>query len=363
MLNFLKGELYKANRFMRTRIPFVAALLAACIGAVALLGHSVYTVKISDGTKTFTVHSLNRNVETAMLSAGLDTKAYKILETSVGKKQTHVLVGKTFPVYVTVGNETKEVFAVKSTVGEILATLGIEIDEFDMVEPSADTLVSKTGYIDYTDINYVTGSYTEPIPCDTVKVYSSDRDAGTSTVEKGKDGMQLVEYTSKLVNGVAVETVVNNIVTLSNAVSGKQIIGTAAASSQKKGDVVKTSDTVSCVSTLTPSQPIGLDAGGNPVNYKKKMTVQATAYTYTGKNCAIGVAPQPGYIAVNPKIIPYGTKMYIKSSDGRYIYGYAVAADTGGFTRTRPNNVDLFFSSRSACNAFGRRNVEIFILE
>ena len=75
------------------------------------------------------------------------------------------------------------------------------------------------------------------------------------------------------------------------------------------------------------------------------------------------MAPQPGYIAVNPTVIPYGTKMYIKTADGSVIYGYAVAADTGGFIKKYPNGVDLFMSTESACRSFGVRNVEIYILE
>ena len=55
--------------------------------------------------------------------------------------------------------------------------------------------------------------------------------------------------------------------------------------------------------------------------------------------------------------------MYIKSSDGRYIYGYAVAADTGGFIKKHPTGVDLFFTTESACQRFGVRTVEIYILE
>ena len=55
--------------------------------------------------------------------------------------------------------------------------------------------------------------------------------------------------------------------------------------------------------------------------------------------------------------------MYIKSSDGKYVYGYAVAADTGGFARKNPTKVDLAFPSAVACSNFGRRNVEIYILE
>ena len=93
------------------------------------------------------------------------------------------------------------------------------------------------------------------------------------------------------------------------------------------------------------------------------MTSRATAYTYTGHNCATGVAPQPGYIAVNPNVIPYGTKMYIKTADGSVIYGYAVAADTGGFIKNHPTGVDLFMATRSECVSFGVRNVEIYILE
>lgn len=93
------------------------------------------------------------------------------------------------------------------------------------------------------------------------------------------------------------------------------------------------------------------------------MTSRATAYTYTGHNCATGVAPQPGYIAVNPNVIPYGTKMFIKTADGGVIYGYAVAADTGGFIKNHPTGVDLFMATRSECVSFGVRNVEIYILE
>lgn len=243
-----------------------------------------------------------------------------------------------------------------ATVGEILADAGFTVDEYDMVEPSLDTLITQTAYIDYLDINYVSGSYTEAIPCGMDTVYSDAQSLGTTTVKNGIDGVRQIEYTSKLVNGVEVEKTISNTITLSQAIDGIKIIGT-------KESKVITSDMVKSVSTLTPSSPIELDENGIPVNYKNHITVQATAYTYTGNKCATGVNPQPGYIAVNPSIIPYGTKMYIKSSDGSYIYGYAVAADTGGFVKTNPRNVDLFFSTQSACSAFGRRNVEIYILE
>ena len=167
-------------------------------------------------------------------------------------------------------------------------------------------------------------------------------DGKTTTLVNGKNGVSQVNYTAKVINGVTVETVVNSTVTLSNPVNRRQVIGATTTSV-----ATATSSSVSCISTLSPSSPIELDANGAPINYTKKMTVQATAYTYTGHNCATGVAPQPGYIAVNPRVIPYGTRMYIVSSDGRFVYGYAVAADTGGFTSSRPNNVDLFMATKT----------------
>ena len=54
--------------------------------------------------------------------------------------------------------------------------------------------------------------------------------------------------------------------------------------------------------------------------------------------------------------------MYIRCKDGSYIYGYAVAQDTGGFTKTTNRIVDLYFNTKSECIRFGLRDVDIYIL-
>ena len=357
MIERLK-HLLRRERLMQLRMPCIALMCALAIGGAALFVHSGRTVKISDGEDTFTITTLAADVNKALSSVSLKSQSYRVLSVDVKDRLTSVKIAYTFPVYITIGNETKKIEAVSSTVSEILRSTGYNIDEHDMVEPSADTVIKKTAYIDYINVDYVSGSYTEPIAHGTDKIYSSQYAAGTERTQNGTDGIREVYYTAKVVNGVTVETVVNNTTTVVESVNAMGIIGTQRATSS-----VKTGDNVNTISTLTPSSPIELDANGIPVNYKKHITVQATAYTYTGNNCSTGVAPQPGYIAVNPRYIPYGTKMYIKSSDGSYIYGYAVAADTGGFIKSRPTNVDLFFSTQSACTAFGRRNVEIYILE
>lgn len=355
MLRLNKGG-FNFAKLLQKRIPLVAMLFIAVICAATLLFGNVNTFAVIDGEKTHKVHTLSDDVETAISVAGFNSNKYKVLSVSATDNLTSVALAYTFPVYITVGDETVETYAIENTVGEILKDAGYTVDAFDMVEPALDTVISDTAYIDYTNIDYISGSYTETIPCTVKTVYSSKLESGATTLTEGKDGEEQVNYTAKVVNGVTVETVVDSRITLSEPVNGTKTIGTKKAA-------VKTSESVKSISTLTPSSAIDLDENGNPVNFKKHITVQATAYTYTGNKCATGVSPQPGYIAVNPNVIPYGTKMYIKSSDGSYIYGYAVAADTGGFVKSRPNNVDLFMSSKAACSAFGRRNVEIYILE
>ena len=103
-----------------------------------------------------------------------------------------------------------------------------------------------------------------------------------------------------------------------------------------------------------------LDDNGVPLNYSNVITGSATAYSGDGTT-STGVTPRPGYVAVDPSEIPYGTKLYIVSTDG-IVYGYAIAADTGGFIYNSSTVVDLYYNTESECINFGRRNVKIYVL-
>ena len=355
MFTVIKAALGKAKSIVFSRIPLIAVLCIACIVSSVMLGFSVRTFNVSDGHNTFTIRSLAGDINSALKLVDLKSNNFRVMTTCVNGNVTDVEIAYTFPVFVTVGDKTTEVAAVKSTVGEILNEMGLKVDEDDMVEPSADTLLSETAYIDFADIEYVSGSYTKTVPCKTEVIYSREKAEGTTTVNQGTDGEELIEYTAKIVNGVTVETVVDKVTVLSKVKNTQKIIGT-------RKPTAMTSNDVKAISVLKPAKPIELDKNGRPVSYKAMKTVQATAYSRDAI-CSTGVPTCPGRIAVNPDIIPYGTKMYIVSSDGKYVYGYAVAADTGGFIKSRPTNVDLFMSSSSQTSAFGRRNVDIYILE
>ena len=372
MFEKIKYCLSRLLKARQVRVAGVAILTAVTIASITLLHHSIKTVNVFDGENRFTVHTVNPDIAHILSRLDLKSSRYKILKTSSNMDTTDVEIGYTFPVYITVGDETQTIEFLNGTVKEALLQAGFTPDEHDLVEPAVDKMITKTTYIDYMDIEYVTGSYTEEIPFTTKTVYDFSKSSGYSSLKNGKNGLREVSYTEKYVNGAFIEKKVSDKKVIKKPVNAVKTVGTktvsltaAATAKIKKGDgnTGLTNSAVKCVSTLTPASPIKLDANGIPLKYKSKMTSRATAYTYTGHNCSTGVAPQPGYIAVNPKVIPYGTKMYIRTADGSFIYGYAVAADTGGFIRNHPTGVDLFMATESACCSFGVRNVEIYILE
>lgn len=117
---------------------------------------------------------------------------------------------------------------------------------------------------------------------------------------------------------------------------------------------------ISQLSDIDVPDDILFDENGIPLNYAKKITGRSTAYSM-GTTTATGTRVHEGVVAVNPKIIPYGSKMYIVASDGS-VYGYSSAEDTGGFIYW--NNapiVDLYVYSTSQAYSWGNRQVTIYI--
>jgi 3D (Asp-Asp-Asp) domain-containing protein/peptidoglycan hydrolase CwlO-like protein len=101
-------------------------------------------------------------------------------------------------------------------------------------------------------------------------------------------------------------------------------------------------------------QPPGISLAG-------EWKVVATAY-YSGGGglngdgwTATGLRARKGIIAVDPKLIPLGTKLYIEG------YGQAIAGDTGGWIKG--DRVDLCFDTIEECYRYGRRKIYIYLVE
>lgn len=113
----------------------------------------------------------------------------------------------------------------------------------------------------------------------------------------------------------------------------------------------------------TPTTSLEMNVGQDEADmrakhYKstgKKVDVEATAYT-GDTITSTGTVPKWGTIAVDPKVIPYGTKVYIPYFDTVF-----VAEDCG--SAIKGNKIDIFMDNSKSMNDWGRRNIEIYILD
>ncbi len=186
----------------------------------------------------------------------------------------------------------------------------------------------------------------EAINFNTVKRLNTELTAGeTVTVREGVQGAKSVTYKVNYENGEEVSReVVSEVIT---AFPVDKIVEYGSNVETVEAPVVNT------------------EAG--TLDYKYVITCEATAYDlspeenggYAGQT-ATGVPLDRGVIAVDPKIIPLGSRVYIEALDGSWSYGYAVAADTGG--AIKGYRVDLCYRTKSECREFGRRPCRVYIL-
>lgn len=269
-----------------------------------------------------------------------------------------VVISYLFPVEVKTGGTISTYSVYSGTVEEILNSIGIELDSYDTVDKPLDSFIDKATSLEVTDIDYKSEIMLEAIPFGSKTEYSAEYSLDSTLVIEGEEGQKETVFSIKYVNGELTETTVVSERVTKPAVDRVVVLGTALES----GEAVPAAS-ANTISKLEAPDDLLLDKDGAPLDYSKKTVLKATAYTHTGLPCSTGVYPKPGYVAVDPTEIPYGTKMYIVSADGKYVYGYAIAADTGGFIYNSDTGMDLFFNSESECVTFGRRDIVVYFVD
>lgn len=155
--------------------------------------------------------------------------------------------------------------------------------------------------------------------------------------QSGKIGKAINKYKITLVNGKVTDRKLTSTKTIIKPVNRILKIGTGSALFASRG------------SKASPAS--------NRSSVKRQITVTATGYykyvSGTGIT-ATGRKATKGIVAVDPRFIPLGTKLYIPG------YGYAIAADTGG--AIKGSKIDLCFDTYREAIRYGRRKIKISIL-
>lgn len=268
--------------------------------------------------------------------------------TGFSGKFGEISVERAVPVNITADGQTSEVYVLHDTVADVLTDEGISLSDSDIVNLSLNESLDEGDTVVVQRVNYDTRVVTEEVPHETVIKPSAVLLTGSTKItQEGQPGVKEAVYTDRYVDGELVETALVSETTTAEPID--EVVMTGVQES---------------TSPIEPFDTLEFDETGRPSNYTSVLTSQsATAYSAkAGAGTASGRKAAVGYVAVNPNVIPYGTKLYIESTDGSYVYGYAIAADTGTALMDGRADVDLFFSSYEESCWFGRRNVNIYIL-
>ncbi len=287
----------------------------------------------------------------------------KTKASSAAPSPLHLGVGEDFKVTLIADGEKRKFKVNSGTVGDILSKAGLKTEEFDLLSHKKTDALKPGMVIRLERVTFEVETRTVSTKYKTKKKKSGELYLGEMYLEKeGKQGEREDTYVKMLVDGEERDETLLFSRTVKEPVTETILVGTKKRVIKKDSVGASGSTGVRAISELPAKIRFELDENGKPTKYKQKIVGSATAY-YGGGITSTGQYAMPGRVAVDPREIPYGSKMYIVSTDGRYIYGYCEASDTGGFIYNSSTVVDLYFNTYSECVGFGRRNVEIYVLE
>lgn len=303
-------------------------------------------VKITDKKDSEVIWTTADTVQELIDEENIELSKHDVIKPKLGDKITgkmDIKIDRAFKIELADGanDKTEEVWSTSTTVADFLSQQDIKLGKLDRVEPKLDETVKENDVIKVIRVEKVTDVVEEPIEYAVVTKKDDSLKKGSEEVlEKGQDGLLKKEFEITRENG--------------KEISRKLL-------SEEK--VKESKDHIVAVGTKV-SQPVTKVASRGETNESsgKEMYVSSTAYTAGCNGCSgvtatgLDLKANPGakVIAVDPSVIPLGTKVYVEG------YGYAVASDTG--SAIKGNKIDVFFSSKSDAYRWGRKQVKIRVL-
>lgn len=342
-INNLKKLSEKLSVVLKDKYFITSAFLFICfmILIFASITLKTYTVKSDENVKTTVTYETNTlNV---MEKLGVEVMpGDNLVQTNNTDEGIILNLERSFLVSVSAdgGYIYRTVFG--GTVGGLLDDLNIQLTDNDFVNLPLDTPLTKDMYIKVSRVEH--RIYTEEVAIkhtDNVfpMIFSYTYSRYNPKSKPGKDGFKSIVKKEYIVDGKVekVETISETVVkkpTTGNVYSDVRNLLNLGGGKPKEKD---------CVSVIT---------------------AKATAYTYMrigGNRTATGNPVGVGVVAVDPKVIPLRSKLYIETADGKFIYGYCKALDTGG--AIKGNKVDIFLPSTKDVYNFGVRTVKVYVLK
>lgn len=347
MNNFIRKvlALYKTAGTRTFAVGLLSISLAVTVYTLSVMTHAVY---IRDGDQLTLAFTTKQQPDEILREKGIVTMAYDSVDFSgFSGKVGEIKIKRAFPITLSSDGLETPLMVTGGTVEEMLRTHNALPDGDDLVNLSMGMFLAPGDHVVVQRVESSLVDTHQEIPFETItRETCLIKNGRTRLLQQGETGQKVLTYAQTTVDG---------------AVSEEELIGEDI--SKYPTDHIVLKGTGAAISDLDFGY--SLDGNGKPTQYKRVLTNQvATGYS-AGKGAwgASGMHLFYGYVAVDPAEIPYGSKLYIASPDGSFVYGYAIAADTGVGLLAGVIDVDLYYETYLESCLNGRRMVDIYVLE
>lgn len=339
-----------AHRYSARGIPMVLAMLFTLASvSVFLFGFtSTKQITIIDGDTAISATTTRVFVEEVLAEQNIVLRSGDRVSAPLHsriKNNDKFVITRGKKILLIDGGKLNVFYSCEDTLGAALKDADIKLTEHDTIDVDLDAPVTENmsvcivrTTIEVVKEDQVMDYYETVIPL-------FDKEKGyENVIEEGRIGKAIATYQVTTVNGEITEKLM-----LSQKVLVEPLERVVERGAYEE-NVVMTSK--------------------GAVKYKQVLTCNATAYDPSpesnggyGGLTATGLPAKYGVIAVDPRVIPLGSKVYVESTDGgnSWVYGFAIAADTGG--AIKGNRVDLCYNTKYECYQFGRRPCTVYVLE
>ena len=335
--------------FYVAAVVIPVALLLAMLAPTAQ-AQTTYVITDGDAVKVYTTYATDPAY--ILDQAGVDLAADDTYTTEAGDGISEITVQRNQTITINYCGDSITVSSYGETLEQLLTRNGLQSKGDYVVSSPLDTETYDGMEVKVDCIVQMEQTYTVDIPIETK--YCED-----PTLPKGQE-VVLVEgrvgQEQKTANVIYTNSQETNRTLIKEKVMQQPVNRIVAVGTGTKTDAKSNAPAI--------GDGVIVTAEGEVLTYSKKAKFNATAYTKTDAGCddytATGTKVRIGTVAVDPSVIPYGTRMFIMSNDGKYIYGIATAEDCGG--AIKENRIDLYFDTTAECFQFGRRSCTVYFL-
>ena len=344
----------RRNVLIRGYIALLSLILV--LSLTALLSQTAFatTYVINDGDRVVTYTSFATDPAEVLDRAGVPLEEYDTYTTEAAEDGSTITVNRAQRITVHYRGQIMEVTSLGETVGQLLQRLGLEVTGEDVVSHGLEEATCDDMVLTVKQVVTRRETFSSTISYETQYITDPQLPAGTEKVlTAGREGELLRTADITYVNGRETRQVILSETRLREPVTEIVAVGSGeTAEVSAEADMPVIGDGYIILPT------------GERLTYTHTDTVRATAYTHTDAGCdmitSTGSTVRWGTVAVDPRYIPYGTRMFIMASDGSYIYGVATAEDCGG--DIKGDRMDLYMPTYEQCREFGRRRCTLYFL-